>query len=180
MGLFYTGKGDLGISQVGKAKIPKDSPLMEALGDLDELNSLLGMVRGGLQDAELAGKLKNIQESLFIVQARCAWMLFPEYAPKELSQERVKDLEREIDAIEESIQPERGFVISGEDCLAAQLDYIRAVARRAERKVDTLHKTNPLPQEVLAYMNRLSSYLYALARNEIHKRNIKESNPSYE
>lgn len=180
MGLFYTRKGDAGTSQVGKNKVPKDSPITEALGDLDELNSLIGMARSDLQNKELQEKLKQIQESLFIIQARCAWIMFPEYKPKEFSSKRVTDLEREIDAIEETMKPERGFIVPGEELTAAKLDYIRAVARRVERRIDTLHKKYPLPPEVLMYMNRLSSYLYALARFEAYKANIKEPKPSYE
>ena len=180
MGLFYTGKGDKGTSQVGKKKIPKDSPILEALGDLDELNSLVGVTRSSLKDKRLQAKLKHAQEALFIIQARVAWIMFPEHKTKVLATKRIKELEQEIDAIEETIQPERGFIIPGEHTTAAQLDYIRAVSRRVERKIDTLHKKHPLPPEILAYMNRLSSYLYALARLEIFKAKVKESKPKYE
>ena len=180
MPLFYTRKGDEGASQMGKTKVPKDSPIVITLGDLDELNSLIGVVRSGLENEELRGKLKHIQEALFVIQARIAWIMFPEYSAKELAKERIEELEREIDAIEEQIQPERGFIVPGEQPVAAQLDYARAVARRVERKIDTLSKLHELPPEILAYMNRLSSYLYALARFEIFKTNTKESKPSYE
>lgn len=179
MGLFYTGKGDKGTSQVGQKKFPKDSPILEALGDLDELNSLIGLTRSSLKDRAMKEKLKHVQEALFIIQARAAWILFPEYTAKELSAQRVVDLEKEIDAIEEKIKPERGFIIPGEEQIAAQLDYIRAVARRVERRIDTLHKKHPLPPEILVYMNRLSSYFYALARYEAFKAKVKESKPSY-
>jgi len=179
MGLFYTGKGDGGSSQVGKKTIPKDSPVIEALGDLDELNSLIGLIRSNLQNKILEEKLKDVQEALFIIQARVAWIMFPEYEAKQLSQERIIRMEQEIDEIEEKIKPERGFVISGEDPGAAQLDYIRAVARRVERKIYTLHGEHELPSEILTYMNRLSSYFYALARYEIFKTKIIETNPKY-
>ena len=180
MGLFYTGKGDAGTSYIGKQKVPKDSPVIEALGDLDELNSLIGFVRSSLEDGELKEKLQQVQEALFIIQARVAWILFPEYTAKELPVQRIGDLEKEIDDIEEKIKPERGFIIPGEEEKAAKLDYIRAVARRVERRIDTLHKQHPLPPEILAYMNRLSSFVYALARLEIFKAKIKESKPTYE
>ncbi|HEX9721757.1 MAG TPA: cob(I)yrinic acid a,c-diamide adenosyltransferase [Candidatus Paceibacterota bacterium] len=179
MGLFYTGKGDKGTSQVGKKKIPKDSPILEALGDLDELNSLVGVTRSGFKDKQLQAKLKHVQEALFIIQARVAWIMFPEHTAKVLAKKRILELEQEIDAIEAKIQPGRGFIIPGENPIAAQLDYARAVSRRVERKIDTLHKKHPLPPEILAYMNRLSSYLYALARFEIFTSKIKESRPSY-
>lgn len=180
MPLFYTGKGDAGVSHIGEKKISKDSPALEALGDLDELNSLLGVARSRIQDEELAGKLKRVQEALFIIQARCAWIMFPEHEAKELAQTRIEELEKEIDAIEEAVHPERGFIVPGASPLAATLDYIRAVSRRAERKIDALHKTNELPPAILAYMNRLSSYLYALARHEAFKANVQESRPTYQ
>jgi len=180
MRLFYTGKGDKGTSQVGKKKIPKNSPILETLGDLDELNSLIGVSRSSLKDKELQKKLKQVQEALFIIQARVAWIMFSEHKPKLLAKKRILQLEQEIDAIEEQIQPERGFIIPGEDPVASQLDYIRAVSRRVERKIDTLHKKHELPPEILTYMNRLSSYLYALARFEIFKTKTKESKPKYE
>jgi cob(I)alamin adenosyltransferase len=180
MSLFYTGKGDAGSSDVGKKKIPKDSSILEVLGELDELNSLIGVTRSSVQDQTVQKKLKHVQEALFVIQARVAWIMFPEYPAKQLTQERIVELEQEIDAIEAIIQPERGFVISGEHATAAQLDYIRAVSRRVERKIDALHKEYPLAPEILAYMNRLSSYLYALARLEIFQEHIKESKPNYE
>lgn len=180
MGLFYTGKGDRGTSQIGKKKVPKNSPIMEALGDLDELNSLIGVTRSSLKNEELKEKLRQIQEALFIIQARVAWIMFPEYKAKVLKKEKIQEMEREIDAIEEKIRPDRGFIIPGEEQKAAQLDYIRAVSRRVERRIDTLHKKHPLPSELLTYMNRLSSYFYALARNEIAKQSIKEQKPTYE
>ena len=182
MGLFYTGKGDAGTSEIGKVKVSKDSPIIETLGDLDELGSLIGVTRSSLlnKDGQLAGKLKRIQEVLFIIQARVAWIMFPEHPAKEVALEHIHQLEREIDIVEERIQSERGFIIPGEEPVAARLDHIRAVARRVERKIDTLNRYYPMPPEILAYMNRLSSYFFALARFEIFKEQIKESRPTYE
>ncbi|MCH7604576.1 cob(I)yrinic acid a,c-diamide adenosyltransferase [Patescibacteria group bacterium] len=180
MGFFYTGKGDKGTSQIGKKKVPKDSPVIAALGDLDELNSLIGLVRSDFKNKKLSQKLQNVQETLFIIQARVAWIMFSEYEAKQLTGKKVTELEREIDAIEEKIKPERGFIISGSDPMSAQLDYIRAVSRRVELSINVLHKKYELPQEILSYMNRLSSYFYALARNEIYEKNIKEPKPTYE
>jgi len=180
MRLFYTRKGDRGTSQIGKKKVPKDSPVIEALGELDELNSFIGFTRSNMRGAELKEKLKQVQESLFIIQARVAWIMFPEYKAKELLAQRISDLEKEIDDIEERIKPERGFIIPGEEQVASQLDYVRAVCRRVERRIDTLHKRHQLPPEVLMYMNRLSSYFYALARLESFSAGIKESKPTYE
>lgn len=178
MPLFYTGKGDKGLSLVGKKKYPKDSLIMEALGDLDELNSLLGVIRVSAKK-ELQKKLFLVQENLFIVQARVAWLMFKKFESPQLTQEKITIMEEEIERIEKKIQPERGFVISGENKMAAWLDFARTLARRAERSVVRLSKKQKLPEELIAYLNRLSGYLYALARLEISKSRIKEKKPQY-
>ena len=77
MALFYTGKGDKGVSRVGKKNYPKDSPILEALGDLDELNSFLGLVRSTVKDKKLMAGLQTVQQHLFIVQAQIAVLMFP-------------------------------------------------------------------------------------------------------
>jgi len=178
MGLFYTGKGDKGQSHIGKKKYPKDSPIMEALGDLDELNSLLGVIRVAAKKG-LNQKLFAVQENLFIIQARVAWVMFNKFESPQLTQEKIFKMEKEIDAIEKKIRPERGFIITGENKEAAYLDYARTVARRAERSVVTLTKKQKLPKEIVAYLNRLSGYLYALARLEISESKMKEKKPRY-
>jgi cob(I)alamin adenosyltransferase len=179
MPLFYTGKGDKGSSHVGKKKYPKDSSIVEALGDLDELNSLLGVVKAQAHKRSLAKKLEKVQENLFIIQARIAWLMYPKFPSPQMTEEKIKAMEKEIDTIEKKIWPKRGFVISGSDPVASWLDMLRAVSRRVERRVVKLHKTRALPQEILTYLNRLSSYLYALARAEVAAKKIKESRPSY-
>lgn len=180
MTFFYTGKGDKGSSQIGKKKIPKDSTIVEALGDLDELNSLLGVVRTQVRKPNLAKKLERVQENLFIIQARIAWLMYPKFPSPQITEEKIKAMEQEIDAIEKKIKPERGFIVSGSDPTASWLDMLRAVSRRAERRVVKLHKTRELPQEIMTYLNRLSSYLYALARLEIAGRKIREKHPKYQ
>lgn len=177
--LFYTGKGDLGQSHIGQKKYPKDSPVLEVLGELDELNSLCGLARSVKKDKALSRSLKSVQESLFIIQAQIAWFLYPKFQSPELKKRKIRELEQEIESMEKKINPERGFVISGANEKAAWLDYLRAVARRAERRAFALSKKKPLPPEILMYLNRLSSYLYALARLELHKKHIKEPKPAY-
>ena len=179
MGLFFTGKGDKGSSRIGKKKYSKDSPIVEALGDLDELNSLLGVARAHIRKPSLAKKLEGVQENLFIIQARIAWLMYPKFPSPQMTKEKITTMEQEIDAIEKKIQPKRGFIISGSLAVASWLDMLREVSRRVERRVVKLHKTRKLPQEIMTYLNRLSSYLYALARAEISAKKIKESHPAY-
>jgi len=195
MGFFYTGKGDSGKSAVGKKKIAKTRPVMEALGDLDELNSLIGLVRSRTGSDKTRKILREAQESLFIIQASIAIAEFGgsprsnksgrgssaggKYPAPELEKSKVKELEKTIDAIEKKIKPERGFIISGESESSAWLDYARAVTRRAERSVLKYHKTKKLNANILAYINRLSSLFFALARSEAKKSGKKEQHPKY-
>jgi len=178
MALFYTGKGDKGSSPVGKKKYPKDSPILEVLGDLDELNSLLGVIRSSAKK-ELNRKILLVQENLFIIQARIAWLMFKKFESPQMTKDKIQKMEHEIERIETKIRPERGFIISGESEQASWLDYARTVTRRAERSAVKLNKKHKLPQELLTYLNRLSSYLYALARLEISESNIREKKPRY-
>ena len=178
MALFYTGKGDKGSSLVGKKKYPKDSPILEALGDLDELNSLLGVIRSSAK-RDLKQKLFLIQENLFIIQAQVAWLMFKKFKSPRITEQKIQRMEQEIDEMEKKIKPQRGFIISGENEQASWLDYARAVSRRAERSAVKLNKKHHLSQELLTYLNRLSSYLYALARFEISENKIKEKKPQY-
>jgi cob(I)alamin adenosyltransferase len=179
MALFYTGKGDRGESLVGKKKYPKDSPIIETLGDLDELNCLLGVIRATAEKS-LREKLFLVQENLFIIQARVAWLMFKKFESPQITEQKIRVMEKEIEQVEKKIKPKRRFIIPGEHEQAAWLDLARAVSRRAERSAVSLNKKHRLPQELLTYLNRLSSYLYALARLEIAKNKTKEKKPLYQ
>ncbi|MDP4007273.1 MAG: cob(I)yrinic acid a,c-diamide adenosyltransferase [bacterium] len=178
MSLFYTGKGDKGASFIGKKKYPKDSPIIETLGDLDELNSLLGVIRSTAK-RDLSQKLFLVQESLFIIQARVAWLMSKKFHSPQITKAKVRAMEQEIKGMEKKVKPDRGFIISGENEEASWLDLARSVSRRAERSLVRLNKKHKLPQELLTYLNRLSSYLYALARLETAKAKTKEKKPRY-
>lgn len=180
MGFFYTGKGDGGASAVGGASIAKDAPILEALGEVDELNSLLGAIRAQAEEDSLREGLVRCQETLFIIQARLAWIMYPQFKAPQVTGDHIRDMEREIDALEEAIGPERGFVVPGSTPLGAWLDYARAVSRRTERRVVALARECEVPDSVKGYMNRLSSYLYASARYEAHRRGIEEKGPRYQ
>lgn len=178
--MLYTRKGDTGTSGlVGtKERFEKDSDCYEALGTLDELNCLLGLCRSytrkqHVEEIDTAKEIKNIQENLFIVQAELAG------SDKSLQENHVQGAEHTIDSIEQLIPPRHTFVIPGETALSAWLDYARAVSRRAERSVLRSHKTRPVSAMTRAYLNRLSSLLYALARLAVAYENIQEDAPSY-
>lgn len=184
---FYTGKGDNGTTKTFgcNQRISKSSAVAEALGTVDELNSLLGglKVKAEASDIEIpkydgsfSALIHAIQHDLFIVQAELAG------AEKSIEEEKVKKLEKTINAIERSLPEITTFFVSGGTELAALCDYARTVARRAERRVIAVHdeKTQALSSPTLAYLNRLSSVLYALARLSNHAAGLEEEPPRYE
>lgn len=176
--MLYTGKGDGGTTKVldSKDRIPKSSELPEALGTLDELNSFLGFARVKAKtNARIAPILRDVQENLFIVQAEVAG------ADKRLKDTAVGDIEGITNKIETEIPPLKGFSIAGGTELSALLDICRTLARRAERRLVGLEVAGlrQLSAGTKAYMNRLSSLLFALARFANHIENVPEENPRY-
>ena len=187
---LFTGKGDGGTTKVfgcDQQRISKSSELPEALGTLDELNSFLGLCKvrakqvqdSGvtLEGVELhtSGIIRDVQETLFIVQAEAAG------ADKRVGEEKVKHLELIVNTIEKEIPPIKSFSIAGGTELSALLDVARTLARRSERRLVGVHeaKIREVGEHTRAYMNRLSSLLFALARLANHKSGIAEENPSY-
>jgi cob(I)alamin adenosyltransferase len=197
--MYFTGKGDKGKTEINGKKIAKDSLIFEVLGELDELNSLIGLAKNYLPK-KFFKKLTEIQNNLFIIQANVAYYLInialnpvPEQStvqgkrqtretkfnlPK-LKGERIKELEKEIREIEKKIKTQKGFVIYGSDKDSAWFDYLRGVTRRVERRMFGFTKKYKLDDEILSYINRLSSYFYALARFVCYNKRIKERSPWY-
>ena len=180
--MLYTGNGDKGTtSYLGSARrVPKNALVIESLGALDELNSLLGVCRAKA-DMDTKQLLLDVQNDLFTIQAEIAG------SSKRIGGERTVFLSETTDLIEKEMPPIRTFFVAGEVELSAFFDLARTVARRAERALVgyELEVVTPSPAEglvrgeVLSYMNRLSSLLYAFARREAQKSGIKERPPEY-
>jgi cob(I)alamin adenosyltransferase len=177
--MLYTRRGDDGTTGLfGTAeRFAKSGPLYEALGTVDELNSLLGLCRatlgGRVAEIDVADALRQAQEYLFVIQAELAG------APKTLSPAQVEALEAMIEHLAATISPPRTFVIAGATALTALLDYARAVARRAERAVIRASVEREITPASRAYLNRLSSFLYAAARYEATRAGVLEEAPTY-
>lgn len=191
--MLYTGKGDNGMTSLYGCdqRLSKSSAIAEALGTVDEINSFLGLVKATAKrdGYSLAGKTfhdiaHEIQHDLFIVQAELAG------ADKRMDEAHVTKLEKWIAVAEGELPPIKTFFVPGQTELGALFDVARTVARRAERRVIgalELHAgeegTPVLGEEekppLLAYLNRLSSVLYALARLSVHKSGLKEEAPHY-
>ncbi len=159
----YTRTGDQGeTSLIGGRRVRKDSPRVEAYGEVDELNSLLGLVRAHLKDSPVNRLLAEIQNELFTVGADLASPL--EIKAPRIEPEHVARLERAIDEWNQTLPPLREFVLPGGSVPGALLHLARTVARRAERRVVRLATEEPINEHVLVYLNRLSDLLFVLAR----------------
>ena len=183
MARIYTKTGDNGTTGlIGGKRVPKDSMRIETCGTVDELNAMLGVVRSCGLDEEAEGTLLRIQDQLFTLSANLA---LPEEANRArfkippLTGEHVAALEKDIDRIQASMGPLRQFVLPAGSKIAALLHLARTVARRAERRCVSLAEKEPVPQEILRYLNRLSDLLFVLARRTNILAGRSETNPGF-
>jgi cob(I)alamin adenosyltransferase len=163
---IYTKKGDEGETGLyGGARVPKDDLRIQTYGTLDELNAVLGIAacEAGIPDV-LKVRLVRVQAELFQMGAELATPKGKKVTTKLLGAPEITELEKEIDSMEDDLEPLTTFILPGGSRLAAQLHFARTVSRRAERKLVTLHKTEAQRPEVLQYVNRLSDYLFVSAR----------------
>ncbi len=178
--MLYTGKGDAGTTKLFTTKagvrLPKDSPVFEALGTVDELNTTIGWCRCACVVDWMVGSstmseiLLNVQNNLFVIQAELAG------AGKCIQESDIKDMEHSIASIESRLEKIDSFFVPGGTELSARLDIARAVSRCAERRCIS---AKLLSECSLTYMNRLSSLLYALVRLVNSETNTQEQAPSY-
>ena len=177
--MLYTGKGDAGTTTAfgcDQQRISKSSELPEALGTLDELNAYLGFVKvRAAGEARIATAIRASQETLFIIQAEIAG------AEKTVDADAVHHIEAMVNEIEKEIPPLKGFSIAGGTELSALLDVARTIARRTERRVIAAGEAQAcsMSDETKAYLNRLSSLLFALARLANHLAGVAEESPRY-
>ena len=175
--MFYTKKGDDGKTQVFGCdqKLSKSSLVAEALGTLDELNSFLGVIRSKSKNLKLKEILRQVQENLFVIQAEVSG------AKKKMAKGEILKIEEKIDAIEKEIPPIHKFIISGSTEESSLLDYARTLVRKSERRVVAVgdEGKEKIDANTLSYLNRLSSFLFALARHSACKSGINEESPSY-
>jgi cob(I)alamin adenosyltransferase len=159
----YTKSGDQGeTSLVDGSRVSKADPRVASYGDVDELNSLLGLVRVGLSDVQFDQIIGRIQNELFVLGADLA---SPAGVPvPRVSEELVEALERDVDSLMEELEPLREFILPGGNQLAAYLHLARTVARRAERTVVELAAREEITLAAVRYLNRLSDLLFVMAR----------------
>jgi len=142
--------------------VAKNDPRIEAYGTIDELNSFIGIARACWPVSPCDDELAHAQSDLFDAGAHLASPGTSRFAGIEAS--RIESLERGIDAMEAELEPLKNFILPGGSPAAAQLHVARSVCRRAERLVVALHDESASTQSTLAYLNRLSDYLFVAAR----------------
>jgi cob(I)alamin adenosyltransferase len=160
----YTGTGDKGETGLyGGTRVGKENPRVEAYGAVDELNSQIGVARALIKDKKLSETLKQVQEDLFILGGDLASELVNAKIPR-IGKLQLDRLEKVTDESNSDLPRLRRFILPGGSLAGAELHVARAVCRRAERRIVALSKSESINPEVLPYINRLSSFLFVLAR----------------
>ncbi|RDY61011.1 cob(I)yrinic acid a,c-diamide adenosyltransferase [Flagellimonas nanhaiensis] len=164
---IYTKTGDKGTTALFTGtRVPKHHIRIESYGTIDELNSHLGLLRDQDIDPNSAEILVLIQQKLFTVGS----ILATEPKKKErlkiskINDDDIQLLENEMDKMNETLPQMTHFILPGGHPTVSYCHIARTICRRAERMISYLHETEPVPESLLAYINRLSDYLFVLAR----------------
>ncbi|MCI4346358.1 MAG: cob(I)yrinic acid a,c-diamide adenosyltransferase [Thermoplasmata archaeon] len=163
---LYTRTGDNGTTGlVGGTRVAKESPRIEAFGSFDELNAHLGRAAAFLPEGAASHRelLVRLQHELFLAAAELASPPGSRRDARTIGPGHVERLEHEIDRLTAEIPPQRSFVLPRGGTAATEVHVARTVARRAERALWALHRVEPQRETLLAWTNRLSDLLFALA-----------------
>jgi cob(I)alamin adenosyltransferase len=174
---IYTRSGDEGDTGLfGGGRVPKNHPRVAAYGDVDELNSALGVVRATAPVDFFDGLLESVQRDLFALGGQLATpdpeRVSSALEKAALSDARVTEFERAIDAADQELPPLRAFVLPAGTPKAAAFHLARTICRRAERSVVHLAQETPVHELFIVYLNRLSDLLFTLARLANHRAGI--------
>jgi len=165
---IYTKTGDAGETGLGDGhRVAKDHPRVEAYGEVDELNAVLGLVLANSSECPDRALLTMIQNDLFDLGADLCVPLEADETPGSklrIQPQQYERLEQSIDAYNENLQPLQSFILPGGSISSAWLHLARTVCRRAERAVVTLMHQEPINMHAMIYLNRLSDYLFVLGR----------------
>ena len=181
---IYTRTGDDGTTGLISGKrVSKSSSRIEAYGSVDELNSVLGVVRSYELPEQIEKILARVQDELFTIGANLA--LAEGAAPNvyrvpRVTEESVKALEKDIDDCQEHLEPLRQFILPGGTPAGALLHLARAVGRRAERRCVALAGSESVDPALIRYLNRLSDLTFVLARLCNHVGMKPEVSPKFE
>jgi len=156
---IYTKTGDDGTTGlIGGQRVGKSDPRIECIGAIDELNAAIGWAAVGAS-AELAARLRAIQNELFVIGAQLAGRERPA-----LEESSIDRLEKQIDAVEAQLSPLANFILPGGSETSARLHLARTICRRAECTIVAFSRQIAVSKIVLTYLNRLSDWLFVQAR----------------
>lgn len=163
---IYTKKGDTGHTHLADGtRVSKEHLRMQCIGDLDELNSLIGIIRSHNSLSSMDEQLSSLQDALFCLGADLAAEAASPVKKAPLLQEgKVEELEKEIDVFAQHLQPLKRFILPGGHVVASYLHLARSITRRAERDLVALHHQHTLRPAILQFMNRLSDWFFMAAR----------------
>jgi cob(I)alamin adenosyltransferase len=163
---IYTRGGDKGQTSLGDgARVSKDDIRVDAYGDVDELNAIIGIARLH-SDGDADVLLARIQNDLFDLGADLCTPHddAPKYPPLRMTEEQVLRLEKEIDSLNSELKPLNSFILPGGSVVSAHLHHARTVCRRAERRMVSLSAVENINEISICYANRLSDLLFVMSR----------------
>lgn len=162
MSKFYTKTGDDGTSGLlGNVRVPKNHPKLEAIGTIDEVNAILGLIRAQIKTSEFKKTIINIQHDLYNIMSEISATPENTVRFRKMDQNRVSWLEGRVEHLGNQIDMPSEFIIPGDTIIGAFLDFARTVVRRAERQTSGLYHDSELENKyILAYLNRLSTFCF--------------------
>jgi cob(I)alamin adenosyltransferase len=162
---IYTGKGDNGkTSIISGEKVSKDSIIIETIGNIDELNAVIGLNISICKYLEINNILSLVQSNLFHIGSEIAFHKAKQKYNTKISHEDIHTIENQIDYIKSKLPELKEFIFPGGTYLASNLHIARTICRRAERVMGRFLTENKIETYMLAYLNRLSDLLFVLAR----------------
>lgn len=164
MAPFYTSLGDTGETGfLGKGRYSKASPMIEAVGSVDEVNAVLGFARSINENENIKAIILEVQKKLYVLMTELSSVPDTNNQFAKISEDDVHRLEAQIGSLENSVDLPKEFIIPGESATSAALAMARTIIRRAERRaIAFIQETNYQNQYLTAYLNRLSSLVFIL------------------
>lgn len=175
---IYTKTGDKGnTSLIGGTKVPKNDIRIETYGTVDELNSWIGLINDQLADDEFRDELREVQDRLFTIGSALATDAEKEPKMKlpDLHQSDISLLEKRIDEMTAALPPMKSFILPGGHVAVSSIHITRCICRRAERLAVSMQQHELfIDEKIIQYLNRLSDYLFTLARYAGQKLRVEE------
>ncbi len=172
---IYTKKGDSGeTSLFGGTRVPKSNERIEAYGTVDELNSFVGLAASYNLSKAGTDYLRKVQELLFTLGADLATPYSSKTRIDRISEDNITFLEDAIDELDKDLEPLKNFILPGGSQVGATLHAARTICRRAERATVACGKVEDISEECIKFLNRLSDFLFVIARYENKQAGVRE------